>query len=152
MIGIRKLTPTATLPMRASKFAAGMDLFADEDCTIPARGSGLVRSGISIALPLGTYGRIAPRSGLAAVHFIDIGAGVIDADYRGEIKVLLYNLGSEDFNVWRGLRIAQLICEKIEIPEIIELNILDSTERGNNGFGSTGQARREGWAEGGECP
>lgn len=77
--------------------SAGYDLYAAADLKIPSRGKGLVSTQISIAVPEGTYGRIAPRSGLAAKHSIDTGAGVIDADYRGEVRVLLFNYGEDDF-------------------------------------------------------
>lgn len=89
-------------------------------------------------LPLGTYGRIAPRSGLAAKHFIDIGAGVIDSDYRGEVKVLMFNFSEEEFKVSVGDRIAQLIVEKYTRTEIEEVTDLTDSERGAGGFGSTG--------------
>ena len=81
---------------------------------------------------------IAPRSGLAAKHFIDVGAGVIDEDYRGNVGVVLFNFGKEKFEVKKGDQIAQLICERIFYPETEEVQILDGTERGSGGFGSTG--------------
>jgi dUTP pyrophosphatase len=93
-----------------------------------------------MAIPTGNYGRIAPRSGLAAKNFIDVGAGVIDSDYRGEVKVLLFNFSDVEFVVNPGDRIAQLIVEKYtrtEIEDVVEGD-LDSTERGAGGFGSTG--------------
>jgi len=83
----------------------------------------------------------APRSGLAAKHFIDVGAGVIDQDYRGNVGVVLFNFGEEDFKVNKGDRIAQLILERIYIPELEELQNLDNTARGSGGFGSTGWAQ-----------
>src|ERR1700742_2077298 len=85
---IKKLSPDATTPTRGSAFAAGYDLYASKPITIPSRGKALVSTDLSIATPEGTYGRVAPRSGLASKNFIDTGAGVIDADYRGEVKVL----------------------------------------------------------------
>lgn len=99
----------------------------------------LVKTDIQIALPSGCYGRVAPRSGLAAKHFIDVGAGVIDEDYRGNLGVVLFNFGKEKFEVKKGDRIAQLICERIFYPEIEEVQVLDDTERGAGGFGSTGK-------------
>ena len=87
---------------------------------------------------VGNYGRIAPRSGLAAKHMIDVGAGVIDSDYRGEVKVLLFNLGEKDFEVNKGDRVAQLIIEKYTITQMTEVKELDDTVRGAGGFGSTG--------------
>lgn len=91
-----------------------------------------------MACPEGTYGRIAPRSGLASKHFIDTGAGVIDSDYCGEVKVLLFNHASDDFPIKRGDRVAQLVLERIYTPEIIEVTDLEESVRGAGGFGSTG--------------
>jgi dUTP pyrophosphatase len=88
---VRRLTDAATLPVRGSALAAGYDVSSSEDSEVPARGKALVSTGLVVAVPEGTYGRVAPRSGLAWKHFIDVGAGVIDADYRGELKVLLFN-------------------------------------------------------------
>ena len=121
-----------------SQFAAGYDLHALEPVSVPAKGKALVSTGISMAIPYGNYGRIAPRSGLAAKHMIDVGAGVIDADYRGEVKVLLFNLGETDFKVEAEDRIAQLIIEKYTPTELVEVEELTETVRGDGGFGSTG--------------
>jgi len=98
----------------------------------------LVKTDIQVKVPEGTYGRVAPRSGLALKNKIDVGAGVIDRDYRGNVGVILFNLSDEDFQVSPGDRVAQLICEKIEYPEVEELENLDDTDRGEGGFGSTG--------------
>lgn len=110
---IKLLSPTAKPPTRGSAFAAGYDLYASKATTIPARGKALVDTDISIAVPAGTYGRVAPRSGLASKHSIDVGAGVIDADYRGPVKVLLFNFGEGAFDVGVGERVAQLIIERV---------------------------------------
>jgi dUTP pyrophosphatase len=85
-----------------------------------------------------TDGRIAPRSGLASKHMIDTGAGVIDADYRGQVKVLLFNHGDNDFEVKEGDRVAQLVLERIYTPEVMEVQVLEESIRGEGGFGSTG--------------
>ncbi|KAI1330279.1 dUTP diphosphatase [Xylariaceae sp. FL0255] len=135
---IKKLAPTAKLPTRGSAFAAGYDLYASRPCTIPARGKAIVETDISIAVPLGTYGRVAPRSGLASKHFIDTGAGVIDADYRGPVKVLLFNHAETDFEVKEGDRVAQLVIERILTPDVVEVEELEESVRGAGGFGSTG--------------
>jgi len=90
-------------------------------------------------LPPGSYGRIAHRSGLAVKHFIDVGAGVIDQDYRGNVGVLLFNFSNNDFFIKKGDRIAQLICEKIFMPELLEITETTTTERGTGGFVSTGK-------------
>jgi len=136
---IKKLSETAKLPTRGSAFAAGYDLYASKPTTIPARGKALVDTDIAIAVPDGTYGRIAPRSGLASKHFIDTGAGVIDADYRGQVKVLLFNHSDADFAVAEGERVAQLIIERIYTPEVVEVAELEESVRGAGGFGSTGK-------------
>jgi len=113
-------------------------LYAAKDTVVPTRGKVLVDTDISMAVPEGTYGRIAPRSGLAAKHMIDTGAGVIDADYRGQVKVLLFNHGEKDFEVKEGDRIAQLVLERIYTPEVVEVKELEESVRGAGGFGSTG--------------
>ncbi|EXJ82395.1 dUTP pyrophosphatase [Capronia epimyces CBS 606.96] len=135
---IKKLSADATTPTRGSAFAAGYDLYASKPTTIPARGKVLVSTDLAIATPEGTYGRVAPRSGLASKHFIDTGAGVIDADYRGEVKVLLFNHSDVDFAVNKGDRIAQLVLERIYTPDIVEVDSLEESVRGAGGFGSTG--------------
>lgn len=130
----------ATTPTKGSALAAGYDLYASEDAVISAQGQGLVATDISIIVPIGTYGRVAPRSGLAVKHGISTGAGVIDADYRGEVKIVLFNHSTKDFEIKTGDRIAQLVLEKIINAEIVEItqDELDATERGEGGFGSTG--------------
>ncbi|KAM4678341.1 deoxyuridine 5'-triphosphate nucleotidohydrolase, mitochondrial [Discoglossus pictus] len=134
-----KLSENAVTPSRGSARAAGYDLYSAYDYVIPALGKALVKTDIQIAVPHGCYGRVAPRSGLAAKHFIDVGAGVIDEDYRGNVGVVLFNFGKDAFEVKKGDRVAQLICERIFYPELEEVKVLDDTERGAGGFGSTGQ-------------
>lgn len=133
-----KLSEHAFAPTKGSVKAAGFDLKSAYDCIVPARGKALVKTDIQIELPNGCYGRIAPRSGLAAKNFIDVGAGVIDEDYRGNLGVVLFNHADVDFQVTKGDRIAQLICERIFYPELEEAESLNDTERGSGGFGSTG--------------
>lgn len=135
----KKLSDQATIPSRGSNFSVGYDLHSAEQKEIPPRGKAMISTGLQMKLPEGCYGRVAPRSGLAWKHSIDVGAGVIDPDYRGELRVILFNLGDETFQVNKGDRIAQLICEQALIPEVQEVTeSLDETERGSNGFGSTG--------------
>lgn len=134
----QKLLATAVLPTRGSTNAAGLDLYAAESVTLPVGKYITVRTGLAVAIPVGCYGRIAPRSGLAAKHGIDTLAGVIDSDYRGEILCLLINHGTDEFNVAIGDRIAQLIIEKIFIPTPMWAASLSNSERSDNGFGSTG--------------
>lgn len=98
----------------------------------------MISTGLAIAVPPGTYGRVAPRSGLASKHFLDTGAGVIDADYRGEVKVLLFNFSDVDYEVKVGERVAQLVLERIVTPEVQVVEKLEESVRGAGGFGSTG--------------
>ncbi|KAI5955772.1 DUT1 [Candida jiufengensis] len=129
------------IPTKGSILAAGYDLYSSEEAIIPAQGQGLVSTDISIIVPIGTYGRVAPRSGLAVKHGISTGAGVIDADYRGEVKIVLFNHSKKDFEIKQGDRIAQLVLERIVNAEIEEISLaaLTSTDRGDGGFGSTGK-------------
>merc|ERR1712241_29941 len=133
-----KLSENAYAPTKGSARAAGYDLRSAYDCTIPANGKAIVKTDIQIRVPEGTYGRIAPRSGLAAKHHIDVGAGVVDEDYTGNVGVVLFNHAAEEFSVAKGDRIAQLVCEKIEYPVLEECESLEDTARGSGGFGSTG--------------
>ena len=134
---VKLLRGNAVLPARGSAGAAGYDLCAASNCVIPSWGKGTVEIGWAVSLPPGIYARIAPRSGLAIRNFIDIGAGVVDSDYWGEIKVVLLNHSAEDFAVQASDRIAQLILERIATPQVKKLAALDDTNRGVGGFGST---------------
>ena len=132
---VKKINPPARIPTKGSQGAAGHDLYAQEAKNILDRGQAIIGTGIAISLPLGTYGRIAPRSGLAAKHALTINAGVIDADYTGEIKIILVNLSNQDYEVKKGDKIAQLIVERIMNKEMEIVKELDTTERGAKGFG-----------------
>ncbi|KAM4602559.1 deoxyuridine 5'-triphosphate nucleotidohydrolase, mitochondrial [Polymixia lowei] len=134
-----KLSEYATTPTRGSAKAAGYDLYSAYDYSIGPMDKAIVKTDIQIAVPSGYYGRVAPRSGLAAKHFIDVGAGVVDEDYRGNVGVVLFNFSKETFEVKKGDRVAQLVCERICYPDLVELETLDETERGAGGFGSTGR-------------
>lgn len=138
MLKIQLISDNATLPTKGSEGAAGFDIYSCESKVVPSKGKCLINTDLKIQVPEGTYGRIAPRSGLAVRNFIDVGAGVIDADYRGILQVLLFNLSDEDFVVSKGDRIAQLILEKIAYTSIVQVDKLDDTVRGQGGFGSTG--------------
>lgn len=135
---VKLLSDTAKPPVRGSALSAGLDLHASEEKTIPAKGKALVKTGLQISVPAGCYGRVAPRSGLAHKKFIDVGAGVIDADYRGEVGVILFNFSDEDFDVKVGDRIAQLIIERIAMSPVVVVDSIEETDRGAGGFGSTG--------------
>lgn len=135
---IKKLVAHAIAPMRATEHSAGYDLSSAVDAVIPPNGRLAVSTGIAIGLPEGTYGRVAPRSGLAYKFGIDVFAGVIDQDYRGELKAILYNSGDQPFVIKTGDRIAQLVIEVIKTPDVAVVLEIDDTERGSGGFGSTG--------------
>ena len=137
-IKVKKLSPNAKIPTKGSSEAAGLDLYSAEDCIVPKKGKFLVPLGIALAVPKGYYGRMAPRSGLAVKKFINVGAGVVDSDYRGQIYALLFNFGEEDFEVKTGDRIAQLIITEISMVDCEETDRLEETKRGEGGFGSTG--------------
>jgi dUTP pyrophosphatase len=135
---VQILSPHARLPERHSTGAAGYDLSSVHDVLIAPGSWGLVGTGIAIAVPAGTYGRIAPRSGLST-RGVAVGAGVVDSDYRGEVKVLLVNhSATEELQVRRGDRVAQLILEAIVTPPVSVASELPGTSRGEAGFGSTG--------------
>ena len=136
----KRLHPAARLPTRGSAGAAGLDLYAVERVTIGPGGRAAVRTGLAAAVPAGFYGRVAPRSGLAVRHGIDVLAGVVDSDYRGEILCALVNHGAEPFEVEPGARVAQLVVEAIATPEPAWAEELEETGRGAGGFGSTGGA------------
>ncbi|KAH0946519.1 hypothetical protein HN011_006546 [Eciton burchellii] len=133
-----KLSDKAFAPVKGSEYAAGYDLRSAYKYVISAHGKELVKTDLQIEVPPGTYGRVAPRSGLAWKNHIDVGAGVIDADYRGNLGVVLFNHSNVDFEIAPGDRIAQLICEKITYAKIEEVESLNDTNRGTKGFGSTG--------------
>jgi dUTP pyrophosphatase len=132
------------LPSRQSAQAAGLDLCAavaaDAPMVIAPGKYASVPTGMALALPPGTEAQVRPRSGLAAKHGVTVlnSPGTIDADYRGEVKVLLVNLGEQPFTVRRGERIAQLVVATVTVVELLEADTLDATSRGGGGFGSTG--------------
>jgi len=125
-------------PSYAHPGDAGFDLRASEECLIPPGGRHLVPTGIRLAIPEGYAGLIWDRSGLAAKHGIHCLAGVVDSGYRGEVKVVLQNLGSEPFKVDRGLRIAQMLIQPVVRASLVRVESLENSSRGEGGFGSTG--------------
>jgi dUTP diphosphatase len=143
---ILRLPHGAGLPLPAyqSAGAAGLDLLAavpmDAPLIIPPGGRATVPTGIALALPKGVEAQVRPRSGLAARHGVTVinSPGTIDADYRGEVLVVLANFGAADFSVSRGTRIAQLVIAPVLRPALREVSALDPTPRGSGGFGSTG--------------
>ena len=140
-IPLKRLDPELPVPKRAHRGDAGVDLHSAEDLTIAPGERALVKTGIALALPLGTVGLIHPRSGLAAKHGITIvnAPGTVDADYRGELMVCLLNTDKDTpFEITRGMRIAQLVVQRVELPDFVEVDELDETVRGAGGYGSTG--------------
>jgi deoxyuridine 5'-triphosphate nucleotidohydrolase len=141
LLRVKRLSEYAVIPTRGSQEAAGYDLYAAYDCEIEPQSKSIVKTDLAIAVPFGCYGRIAPRSSFAWKQHTDIGAGVVDSDYRGNVGVVVFNLSSSVVKVSRGDRIAQLILEKIcfaDISEVDSNDELGETIRGSGGFGSTG--------------
>jgi dUTP pyrophosphatase len=128
------------LPSRGTPGAAGFDLRSNVDAVIRPGNRMLIQTGFTVAIPHGWSGFVCPRSGLALKHGITVlnAPGIIDADYRGELGVILQNLGDTRFQVNRGDRIAQLVLTRILVTDLQEVDDLDDTERGEGGFGSTG--------------
>jgi dUTP pyrophosphatase len=146
-IGLKWLAHGAGLPLprQQTAGAAGLDLAAaigtDEVLTIAPGDYAMVPTGLAIALPEGYEAQIRPRSGLAARHGVTVlnSPGTVDADYRGEVKILLINHGRQDFELRRGERIAQMVVAPVSAVELVETDELDATERGTGGHGSTGR-------------
>ena len=129
------------LPSYATGGAAGLDIVAAEEVTLAPGQRHAVATGFAIAIPAGYEGQVRPRSGLALNHGVTClnTPGTIDSDYRGEVKVILVNLGTEPFEVKRGMRIAQLVPAPVLRADFAEVDSLDPTHRGTGGFGSTGR-------------
>jgi dUTP pyrophosphatase len=140
-VSVRLLHPSAQLPRRAHPGDAGADLFSVEEVVIPPGERKDVGTGISLAIPGGYAGFVQPRSGLAFKQGIMVvnSPGLIDAGYRGEVRVSLYNSGREPFMVAVGERIAQFVVQKVEEPEFLAAAELPDTIRGQGGFGSSGR-------------
>ena len=139
LLHVHRLTDTAKLPYKKHDDDAGFDLSSDENFTIKPWDKYLVSSGICFTVPRGTYGQIAPRSGMS-MKGVFVNAGVIDRNYTGEVKILLFNMTSEPLTFKQGDRVAQLIVKKIENPKVMDTDDgLEDTDRGSGGFGSTGQ-------------
>lgn len=140
-IRIKRLDKDLPLPRRAHPGDAGADLYAAADLTLAPGERGLVGTGIALALPVGTVGLVHPRSGLAARQGLSIvnAPGTIDAEYRGEVKVCLINLDpTTPIEITRGMRIAQLLVQRVELADFQEVEELEETVRGAGGYGSTG--------------
>lgn len=133
----KRLSDDAHVPTRASEYSAGYDLYSTGVHVIPPRGRYLIKTDIVLQIPHGYYGRIAPRSGLALKYGLDVGAGVIDSDYRGNIGVILFNHTDDAYVVHKHDKIAQIIIIPIVTPELIEVEHTSLTVRGENGYGSS---------------
>ena len=138
MIKIKKLSEEAKVPNYANPGDAGMDFYSNEEVILEPNQRKLISTGISMAIPEGYVGLFWDKSGIASKFGIKTMAGVIDSGYRGEIKILLHNLSTEKFEVKKGMKIAQMLIQPVEQKQIIEVDLLDQTERGEGGFGSTG--------------
>lgn len=137
---VKRLHKDAIIPTKGSKFSAGWDLYCIESVDIPPGRRATLPTGLAFAIPTGFYGRIAPRSGLGAKYGYNIHAGVVDPDYRGEVKVALINHGDDTIEFRKGDRIAQMILTRYDDdPGIVEMNDLGESDRGAAGFGSTGR-------------
>jgi dUTP pyrophosphatase len=135
---VKKMTAEARLPQYSHPGDAGLDLFAAEDLTIAAGEVKAVPTGIKMAIPEGYVGLIWDKSGISlqGVHRL---AGVVDSGYRGEVKVVMANLGKKPFAIKKGMKIAQMLIQPVESIEVAETDELDGTPRGEGGFGSTGR-------------
>lgn len=135
---VKLLHANAKMPTRGSDGSAGFDLYAVANGVVMPGAHVMIPTGIAVAISRGHYGRIAPRSGLAVKYGINVHAGVIDPDYRGELSVALINHGNQMWQYWVGDRIAQLVIEKCYEGPLAQVDDLDATVRGAAGFGSTG--------------
>lgn len=138
-IYFQKIDPSAKLPSYAYEGDAGMDLFSCEDLEIAPHSKALISTGLKVAVPKGHGGFVWDKSGIAVKNHIKTMAGVIDSNYRGELKVALTNLGSESYKIKKGEKIAQFIIKPVVNPEVVEIEVLPENEtRGEKGFGSSG--------------
>ena len=135
---VEKLNPEATLPSLSYKGDAGFNIFSTEKLVLNPGEKAAVKTGLKLAIPAGYAGFVWDKSGLAVKNHIKTMAGVIDSNYRGELLVVLTNLGKKPYRIEKGIKIAQLIIHKVETLEIKETVIADETERGKKGFGSSG--------------
>lgn len=145
---VKKILETAQLPTRMTPGSAGYDLYAAAEVVIPASqvtpegkveiGHALISTGLSLEIPLGMVGRIGSRSGLSVKANLEVGAGWIDSDYRGELRIEMKNLSAQPYQIKVGDRIAQLIIVQLGLVRLVEVDEIDDSARGAGGFGSTG--------------
>ncbi len=139
ILKVKKLNENAKIPIFAHQTDAGMDLFSIEKKVIKFGQTVSVSTGIAMEIPKGYVGLIWDKSGLALKVGIKTMAGVVDSGYRGEIKVIMTNLSNKEYTFEAGDKIAQMLIQKVQQPEIIEVDFLEEADRGENGFGSTGK-------------
>jgi dUTP pyrophosphatase len=139
ILKVKRLTENAFIPTRGSPFSAGYDLKSAYDYKVDAHGKVLIKTDISISVPEGHYARVAPRSGMSWNNHTDVGAGVIDRDYTGNVGVVLFNHSNDQLTISKGDRVAQLILEKNSEYSVLEVDSLGETSRSDGGFGSTGK-------------
>ena len=137
-IKIKRLHQEATLPKYAKEDDAGMDFYSNETMTLQPGERKLIPTGIAMAIPKGYVGLIWDKSGVATKFGLKTMAGVIDAGYRGEIKILVHNLSNQEYVIEKGNKVAQMLIQPVEQKQLLEVNELDETDRGEGGFGSTG--------------
>ncbi|MDX9913446.1 MAG: dUTP diphosphatase [Candidatus Moranbacteria bacterium] len=137
-IEIKKINPEAKIPIYAIKNDAGMELYSVEDLIVEPGKILTCGTGIAVAIPVSYVGLIWDKSGVAFKGGIKTMGGVIDSSYRGEIKIILVNLSDKAYVINKGDKVAQMLIQKVESPDIEEVEVLDDTERGEGGFGSTG--------------
>ena len=141
VLRVRRVHPDAVLPAYAHPGDAGLDLTSTAAVTLPSGGRAAVPTGLAVAVPEGWVGLVHPRSGLARRHGVTVAnaPGTVDAGYRGEVLVLLVNLGQEEVSLAAGERIAQLLVQRVGHAHVVEVDDLEDTSRGSGGFGSTGR-------------
>ena len=141
VLKFKRIHPDAVLPAYAHLSDAGMDVRSVEDLVIPAGKRALVHTGLVMLLPPMYEAQVRPRSGLALKHGVTVlnTPGTIDSGYRGEVGVILANFGDADFQVKKGDKVAQLVIAPVTQPEVVETDVIDETDRGDGGFGSTGK-------------
>ena len=137
-VKVKRLNESATVPTKANNLDAGWDLYSGENLLIEPNSRKLVKTGISFDIPERYVGLIWPRSGMAVKYGIDVFAGVIDAGYRGEVGICLFNSSDKDFYIKTGERIAQVLFQKVSQHKLIEVSDLSHSDRGQKGFGSSG--------------
>lgn len=139
-LSIRRIDPAAQMPTYAHPGDAGMDVRSIEELTLEPGARALVHTGLVFQLPPDAEAQVRPRSGLALKHGVTVlnSPGTIDAGYRGEVGVILVNLGQQPFKIEKGMKIAQVVVSRVEQTEIVEVQETDETDRGSGGFGSTG--------------